>query len=229
MRTGSRCPPTGTATPCFPAWVSGHATFAGAWAGVMRRYFGTDQIGATSTTVVELTTEDPHATSVSGVSGGGFKTRTFTTFSQAARENALSRLYLGVHFRFDGDRDGLALGDHVAAAVTASPGLTNGLGPTGVVWREEQHVFTRGQNGTLEHYRFAPGAGVSHDRWGGYFVGNPSGFASASGGVDRQLHVMARDGEGKVQHYWWDVNVPSTIHRDPWAGPAIVSDPTGFE
>ncbi|KOX19202.1 hypothetical protein ADK67_34200 [Saccharothrix sp. NRRL B-16348] len=195
----------------------------------MRRYFGTDQIGATSTTVVELTTEDPHATSVSGVSGGGFKTRTFTTFSQAARENALSRLYLGVHFRFDGDRDGLALGDHVAAAVTASPGLTNGLGPTGVVWREEQHVFTRGQNGTLEHYRFAPGAGVSHDRWGGYFVGNPSGFASASGGVDRQLHVMARDGEGKVQHYWWDVNVPSTIHRDPWAGPAIVSDPTGFE
>ena len=40
---------------------------------------------------------------------------------------------------------------------------------------------------------------------------------------------MARDGEGRVLHYWWDVNVPSTIRRDPWAGPAIVSDPTGFE
>lgn len=28
------------ATPCFPAWVSGHATLAAAWAGVMRTAFG---------------------------------------------------------------------------------------------------------------------------------------------------------------------------------------------
>ncbi|OKI18670.1 hypothetical protein A6A25_39670 [Saccharothrix sp. CB00851] len=212
-------------TPCFPAWVSGHATFAGAWSGVMQRYFGTDQIGTTPTDRVELTTEDPHATTVPG---GGFKTRAFTTFSGAARENALSRLFLGVHYRFDGDRDGLALGDNVAAAVSSSPGLANGLGPTGVVWRDEQHMFTRGVNGTLEHYRYGTDRVVSHDSWGGTIVGNPSAFASKYGGTDQQLHVMARDGEGRLLHYWWDAATPGTIRRDVWAGPRITGDPVGF-
>jgi membrane-associated phospholipid phosphatase len=83
--------------PCFPAWVSGHATFGAAWAGVMRNAFGDS---ATFT----ATTEDPHAVGV---------TRTYTSFTQAAEDNALSRIYLGVHFRFDGE-DGLATGFGIA-------------------------------------------------------------------------------------------------------------------
>ncbi len=87
-------------SPCFPAWVSGHATFGAAWAGVLRREFG-DNVTMT------LTTEDPHAVGVR---------RTFSSFTQAARENARSRIYLGVHYQFDADGGlaaGFALGDQV--------------------------------------------------------------------------------------------------------------------
>jgi hypothetical protein len=87
--------------PCFPAWASGHATFAAAWAGVMRSEFGD---GANNVT---LTTEDPHAAGA---------TRSFGTFTQAAVENAESRIYLGVHYRFDADAGlaaGFGIGDRV--------------------------------------------------------------------------------------------------------------------
>lgn len=85
-------------SPPFPAYVSGHATFAGAWAGIIKRYYGTDAISFTATT------EDPHATGV---------TRSFTSVSAAATEDANSRLYLGVHYQWDADQ-GLATGDSVA-------------------------------------------------------------------------------------------------------------------
>ncbi|MEU7821440.1 vanadium-dependent haloperoxidase [Catellatospora sp. NPDC049133] len=90
-------------SPPFPAYISGHATFAGAWAGVMQAYLGTDAVTWTATT------EDPHALGV---------VRTFTSISAAATENALSRIYLGVHYRFDADF-GLATGDSVADHVFA--------------------------------------------------------------------------------------------------------------
>ena len=86
-------------SPCFPAWVSGHATFAGAWAAAMRSQFG-DNVTFTATT------EDPHAVGV---------TRTFTSFTAAARENARSRIYLGVHYQFDAD-DGITAGTGVGDA-----------------------------------------------------------------------------------------------------------------
>ncbi len=84
--------------PCFPAYTSGHATFAGTWARVMQLYFGTDAITFTATT------DDPHAPGV---------TRTFTSIDTAATEDAISRLYLGVHYRFDADF-GLSSGKSVA-------------------------------------------------------------------------------------------------------------------
>ncbi|MDQ3608224.1 MAG: vanadium-dependent haloperoxidase [Actinomycetota bacterium] len=89
-------------SPPFPAYVSGHATFAAAHAGIMRRYFGTDNVTFTATS------EDPNLPS--GV------TRSFNSFTEAARENARSRVYLGVHFQWDGDHgflSGNALAEHV--------------------------------------------------------------------------------------------------------------------
>lgn len=85
-------------SPPFPAYISGHATFAGAWAGIMKRFYGTDAVTFTATT------EDPNASGV---------TRTFSRFSAAANEDAMSRLWLGVHYRWDAD-NGLATGDNVA-------------------------------------------------------------------------------------------------------------------
>ncbi|MFR9777873.1 vanadium-dependent haloperoxidase [Micromonospora sp. MS34] len=79
-------------SPCFPAYVSGHATFAAAWAGVMRNLFG-------DSTYLVLGTDDPHAVGV---------TRTYMSYTAAATENARSRVYLGVHYQFDGDEGGKA-------------------------------------------------------------------------------------------------------------------------
>jgi membrane-associated phospholipid phosphatase len=89
-------------SPAFPAYVSGHATLAGAWAGVLQSYFGTDVWSFTASS------EDPHLPTGT--------TRSFERFSQAAVENARSRVYLGVHYQFDADR-GLAAGALVAKHV----------------------------------------------------------------------------------------------------------------
>ncbi|KAB1924140.1 phosphatase PAP2 family protein [Micromonospora noduli] len=91
-------------TPAFPAYISGHATFAGAWSAVMKRFFGTDAIA------FDATTDDPHAVDV---------VRHMTGFDHAAEENALSRIYLGVHYRFDAEA-GLATGRSVGAYVFAN-------------------------------------------------------------------------------------------------------------
>ena len=89
-------------SPPFPAYVSGHATFGAAHATIMRRFFGTDNVTFTAGT------EDPNLPV-------GVK-RTFNSFSQAALENARSRVYLGVHFQWDGDHgfhSGSALAQYI--------------------------------------------------------------------------------------------------------------------
>ncbi|MEV4121378.1 carbohydrate binding domain-containing protein [Micromonospora sp. NPDC049645] len=91
-------------TPAFPAYISGHATFAGAWSAVMKGFFGTDAIA------FDATTDDPHAVNV---------VRHMTGFDHAAEENALSRIYLGVHYRFDAEA-GLTTGRSVGAYVVAN-------------------------------------------------------------------------------------------------------------
>ncbi|CAN5221131.1 hypothetical protein BH20ACT16_BH20ACT16_07240 [soil metagenome] len=107
-------------SPPFPAYVSGHATFGAAHAAIMRRYFGTDNITFTATS------EDPN------LPGG--VTRTFNSFSSAARENARSRVYLGVHFQWDGDHgyeSGTALAEYIFASclrpLTAQSGHGDGI------------------------------------------------------------------------------------------------------
>ncbi|MBW4634817.1 MAG: vanadium-dependent haloperoxidase [Iphinoe sp. HA4291-MV1] len=86
--------PDGTRfSPAFPAYVSGHATFAALHAGIMRNFFGTDNVTFT------LTSEDPSARGNNGIR----ITRTFNSFSSAALENGRSRIYLGVHFQWDAD------------------------------------------------------------------------------------------------------------------------------
>lgn len=88
-------------SPAFPAFVSGHATFGAVHAGIMRRFFDTDNV------TFELDTDDP---SVEGVK------RTFNSFSSAALENGRSRVYLGVHYQWDADEAyvaGTQLADYI--------------------------------------------------------------------------------------------------------------------
>lgn len=88
-------------TPPFPTYTSGHSSFSGAAAAAVAAFFGTDNISFT------LKSENPNAPD-----------RSFTSFSQAAQESADSRLYGGIHWRFDnqdGLTSGIDLGEYVAA------------------------------------------------------------------------------------------------------------------
>lgn len=113
-------------TPPFPSYVSGHSGFSGAAAAVLAAFFGTDNISFV------LPSEDPAVAD-----------RSFTSFSQAAQESADSRLYGGIHWRFDNE-DGLtsgsALGHFVADNffAAATQGAEAGLvGTTLVVFGTE--------------------------------------------------------------------------------------------
>jgi hypothetical protein len=97
-------------SPNFPAYVSGHSTFGAAWAAAMGGFFGTDNVPFVATT------EDPHATRDAN---GVRRTRSFTSFTQAAVENGRSRVYLGVHYQCDAD-GGYQIGHSVGTATVAN-------------------------------------------------------------------------------------------------------------
>jgi hypothetical protein len=83
-------------TPALPDYPSTHSVAGGAAAAVLARFFGTDQI------------------SFSMTSGAPFAeiTRSFTSFTQAAQENADSRVYAGIHFR-TACQDGIKQGEQI--------------------------------------------------------------------------------------------------------------------
>lgn len=91
-------------TPPFPAYVSGHATFGAVHAAIMAGYFGTDNVTFT------VGTDEFAVNPILGYPAD--RTRTFTSFSQAAWENAMSRIWLGVHYYWDG-LDGNIMGHQV--------------------------------------------------------------------------------------------------------------------
>jgi hypothetical protein len=87
-------------TPAAPDYPSTHSVLGAAAAEVLARFFGADAISFTAT---------------SGAPFPGI-TRSFTSFSQAAQENADSRIYAGIHFR-TACRHGLSQGKKVGRYV----------------------------------------------------------------------------------------------------------------
>jgi hypothetical protein len=73
-------------TPPFPSYTSGHATNSACAAEVMTYWFG-DNLSFTDTSLLEF----------------GIQNREISSFRHAAKEAALSRLYGGIHYRFDND------------------------------------------------------------------------------------------------------------------------------
>lgn len=107
-------------TPPFPAYVSGHATFGAVHAAIMAGYFGTDNV--TFTIGSDEFAVNP------GLGYPANLTRTFTSFSQAAWENAMSRIWLGVHFYWDG-LDGNIMGHQVGDFIVNHRLRPSQLGP----------------------------------------------------------------------------------------------------
>ena len=71
-------------TPPFPTFLSGHATFGTALFRSMENFYGTDEIA------FEIRSEEMPD-----------QLRSFERFSDAAAENGRSRVYLGIHWKFD--------------------------------------------------------------------------------------------------------------------------------
>jgi len=88
-------------TPSFPAFTSGHSAFSAAGAEILASFLGTDSITFTSYS------ESPFLS-------GADSYRTFNSFSEAADEAGMSRIYGGIHYSFD-NVDGQNLGENVAS------------------------------------------------------------------------------------------------------------------
>ena len=95
-------------TPPFPAYPSGHAGFGGALFETIRRFYGTDHIGFTF-----VSDEFNGVTKDHNGNVRPYMPRSFSTLSQAEEENGQSRIYLGIHWRFDKTK-GIAQGKKVA-------------------------------------------------------------------------------------------------------------------
>lgn len=85
-------------TPPFPEYISGHSTFSGAADAVLTSFFGD----------ISFTTSSAGLPSV---------TRSFDSFTQAAEEAGISRIYGGIHFQ-SANEDGLAAGRALGNYVT---------------------------------------------------------------------------------------------------------------
>jgi hypothetical protein len=91
-------------TPPIPDYDSAHSVEGGAAAGVLKRFFGTDDIGFTTcslTLPAGSTCTDPSPV-----------LRSYTSFSQAEEENGLSRILVGFHFR-DAVETGIKHGEKI--------------------------------------------------------------------------------------------------------------------
>jgi hypothetical protein len=98
-------------TPPFPAYTSGHSTFGATAFKTLANFYGTSRVP------FEFVSDE-----LNGVTRNADGTtrprvlRRFRTLTQAARENAQSRIYLGIHWQFDAEKgidQGFAIADRV--------------------------------------------------------------------------------------------------------------------
>lgn len=139
-----------TRSPNFPAYPSGHATFGAALFQTLRLALNTapgpitlgDVLAINGGTITPIAKErfsfvSDELDGIASDPDGSVRTRvnkTFDNFAEAVWENSVSRIYLGVHWRFDGipRRDGenvggvplgLAIGEEAHTFFNTAPSL----------------------------------------------------------------------------------------------------------
>ena len=85
-------------TPPFPTYTSGHSTFSAAGATILTTELG--NVSFTDSSKISY----------------GFSPRSFSNFYEYAQEAAVSRLYGGIHYRFD-NKNGFTCGQRIAMNV----------------------------------------------------------------------------------------------------------------
>jgi hypothetical protein len=98
-------------TPPFPEHVSGHSTFSAAAAEVLRQFTGSDAFGARFTVAA-------HSMKIEAGMPSSDVALSWATFSVAAEQAGLSRIYGGIHFD-KANAAGQALGRKVGASAFA--------------------------------------------------------------------------------------------------------------
>lgn len=97
-------------SPPFAEYTSGHSSFSAAGAEILQRFTGSDDFGAEVAFELGQSRFEPGAVPASNLS------LSWDSFTEAADEAGLSRIYGGIHFD-DGDVQGRSLGRTVATQV----------------------------------------------------------------------------------------------------------------
>ncbi|HET6530476.1 MAG TPA: vanadium-dependent haloperoxidase [Actinoplanes sp.] len=95
-------------TPPHPDYVSGHSTFSGAAARVLRLFTGNDILNLSATLPAGSSVVEPGTVPAAAVR------LSWPTYTAAADEAGLSRMLGGIHFR-DANRNGMTLGTSVGS------------------------------------------------------------------------------------------------------------------
>lgn len=102
--------PGGNPSPPFAEYTSGHSSFSAAGAEILELFTGSDEFGASVSFNTGKSRFEPGKTPSEPV------TLEWDTFSEAAEQAGISRLYGGIHFT-DGNVNGGILGEQVGQAV----------------------------------------------------------------------------------------------------------------
>lgn len=132
-------------TPPFPSYPSGHAVFGGALFGTLRQFlkpgvafdFKSDEFNGLNKDVFNYVRCG--ASDQLTPQGGKFCQSRKLTLDCAERENADSRVWMGVHWVFDAD-DGIIMGNQVARQVYRT--AMNPLDPSGQTVTPASHTFS---------------------------------------------------------------------------------------
>lgn len=95
--------PGGDPSPPFPDYTSGHSAYSASAAEVLKRFTGSDEFGGSITIAVGKSRFEPNVTPASPI------TLSWPTFSAAAEQAGISRVYGGIHFQ-KANVDGAVIG-----------------------------------------------------------------------------------------------------------------------
>ncbi len=125
-------------SPPFAEYTSGHSAFSASGAEILKLFTGSDSFGGS------VTFEPGESRFEPGLTPGDETTLAWNTFTNAADEAGISRIYGGIHFD-DGDLNGRTLGREVGQSVLDQTLLfINGGQAVNSITGSEERDFLRG-------------------------------------------------------------------------------------